>query len=119
MDRSHPVLFDHGSDHIPGMVLLEAFRQAARLTATADGGCSTSPDGWSPALVTIRFSAFGELDLPVSVETVLEPAGPDRSVLATAVQDGRILASARLHAMAPAGHASSLAVAKEPEGVTC
>ncbi|MFC8448374.1 ScbA/BarX family gamma-butyrolactone biosynthesis protein [Kitasatospora sp. NPDC057223] len=119
MDRSHPVLFDHDSDHIPGMVLLEAFRQAARLTTTAGGGCSTSPDGWSPSLVAIRFSSFGELDLPVSIETALEPAGAEHSVLATAVQDGRVLASARLLAMPPAHRGRPQAAAKQPENATC
>jgi hypothetical protein len=29
-DLSHPVLFDHPSDHLPGMLLLEAARQASR-----------------------------------------------------------------------------------------
>lgn len=119
MDRSHPVLFDHGSDHIPGMVLLEAFRQAARLTTTDAGGCPTGPDGWSPTLAAIRFSSFGELDLPVSIETVLEPADSEHRVLATAVQDGRILASARLHTPAPAGRTNPLRVAKQAEAAVC
>ncbi|MFD0530714.1 ScbA/BarX family gamma-butyrolactone biosynthesis protein [Kitasatospora arboriphila] len=30
-ERSHPVLFDHEVDHVPGMVLVEAMRQAACL----------------------------------------------------------------------------------------
>ncbi|MFC9553478.1 ScbA/BarX family gamma-butyrolactone biosynthesis protein [Rhodococcus sp. NPDC056960] len=29
VDTAHPVLFDHPCDHIPGMLLLEAFRQGA------------------------------------------------------------------------------------------
>lgn len=29
IDDTHPVLFDHPCDHIPGMLLLEALRQAA------------------------------------------------------------------------------------------
>ncbi|MGK4581935.1 ScbA/BarX family gamma-butyrolactone biosynthesis protein [Kitasatospora sp. HPMI-4] len=32
-DSRHPVLFDHPGDHIPGMVLMEAARQAARVMA--------------------------------------------------------------------------------------
>lgn len=30
VDRGHPVLFDHGCDHIPGVALIESFRRVAR-----------------------------------------------------------------------------------------
>ena len=33
LNRSHPVLFDHPVDHVPGMVLIEAMRQAANAQA--------------------------------------------------------------------------------------
>lgn len=37
-DASHPVLFDHPVDHVPGMVLMEAARQAALLSVDAPNG---------------------------------------------------------------------------------
>lgn len=45
-DQSHPILFDHPLDHVPGVLLIEAARQACRLAAgtpaldtTALSGC--------------------------------------------------------------------------------
>ncbi|GAA2708373.1 MULTISPECIES: ScbA/BarX family gamma-butyrolactone biosynthesis protein [Streptomyces] len=58
-DGRHPVLFDHPVDHIPGMVLLEAARQAA--TALAP---------WPVVLpVSLRssFHRYAELDSPVHI----------------------------------------------------
>ncbi|MFE6051083.1 ScbA/BarX family gamma-butyrolactone biosynthesis protein [Kitasatospora sp. NPDC056446] len=83
-DPGHPVLFDHPSDHVPGMVLLEAFRQAAFATgAPAD-----------PARIRAAFGAFGEPDVPVGV--TVRP-GPDAGTAeVTAVQGGTTLASAVL-----------------------
>ncbi|MDQ8706880.1 ScbA/BarX family gamma-butyrolactone biosynthesis protein [Streptomyces sp. LHD-70] len=58
-DASHPVLFDHPVDHIPGMVLLEAARQAA----LAELGC---PEG---LLVSgsASFDRYVEYDSPCLV----------------------------------------------------
>ncbi|MHC5908639.1 AfsA-related hotdog domain-containing protein, partial [Streptomyces sp. S6] len=72
-DPHHPLFFDHPSDHVPGMVLLEAARQAvclaaggvpgrlrdARLTATgftewapaAGIECAREGEGWSFTVV--------------------------------------------------------------------
>ncbi|MGO4430955.1 AfsA-related hotdog domain-containing protein, partial [Streptomyces sp. MCAF7] len=41
-DLRHPFFFDHWSDHVPGLVLLEAARQAAAL---ATEGVHTRPVG--------------------------------------------------------------------------
>ncbi|MFJ8057864.1 ScbA/BarX family gamma-butyrolactone biosynthesis protein [Streptomyces sp. NPDC096142] len=57
-DLRHPRFFDHPSDHVPGMVLLEAARQAACLAGAAPGrlnGCH---------LDALRFT---EWDSPVHV----------------------------------------------------
>ncbi|MGW7413906.1 ScbA/BarX family gamma-butyrolactone biosynthesis protein [Streptomyces sp. NPDC054863] len=97
MDRDHPVLFDHQSDHIPGMVLLEAFRQAA--LAAAPRGTDPAPRLWSLATLSATFTAFGELDLPVVLRArAAARGGADDSpgVEVTAVQEGRTLASAVL-----------------------
>ncbi|WP_158289189.1 ScbA/BarX family gamma-butyrolactone biosynthesis protein [Rhodococcus sp. SMB37] len=53
-DLSHPVLFDHPSDHLPGMLMLEAARQASR----AEFGL---PDV-DMVSMSVQFHRFVELD---------------------------------------------------------
>ncbi|MEE1930216.1 ScbA/BarX family gamma-butyrolactone biosynthesis protein [Streptomyces sp. TRM 70351] len=52
-DPWHPFFFDHGSDHVPGMVLLEAARQAAALCG----------DGTRTRPVAGRLAALGFTEL--------------------------------------------------------
>ncbi|MGW3415912.1 ScbA/BarX family gamma-butyrolactone biosynthesis protein [Streptomyces sp. NPDC000888] len=85
LDTRHPVLFDHMVDHVPGMVLLEAARQAA--TATL-GHASL------PLAVTSQFQRYVELDAPCLIEAHRIPptgtgtgAAGGESVLVTAHQD--------------------------------
>lgn len=59
VDPSHPVLFDHGCDHVPGMLLLEGIRQAVRLASDDPSASLESFDA--------RFQRFAELDEPVTV----------------------------------------------------
>ena len=59
VDSRHPVLFDHPVDHIPGMVLIEAARQA---TATALGR------SFLPQSLTSTFHRYAELDTPCIIE---------------------------------------------------
>lgn len=68
LDRDHPVLFDHEADHVPGMALIEAFRQAGRVAA-ADRRAGAS----GVTLLGVTFTAFGELDAPVAITA--EPTG--------------------------------------------
>ncbi|MFG2022839.1 ScbA/BarX family gamma-butyrolactone biosynthesis protein [Streptomyces sp. NPDC048825] len=84
-DTSHPILFDHLVDHAPGMLLLEAARQAAQATsyprATVVTGMET------------EFMRYAELDAPCWIDT--RPLDGDaagrRRVLVTARQhDGEI-----------------------------
>ncbi|WP_051845627.1 ScbA/BarX family gamma-butyrolactone biosynthesis protein [Streptomyces globisporus] len=81
VDPTHPGYFEHPSDHVPGMLLLEAFRQAAR--ETTGGAALTSLDA--------DFAVFGELAEAVAVE-----AAPteDGRVRLSATQGGRVLATA-------------------------
>jgi 2-oxo-3-(phosphooxy)propyl 3-oxoalkanoate synthase len=97
LDRDHPVLFDHDTDHIPGIVLLEAFRQAAR----AAGPCVGSAPGprlWTATSASAAFESFGELDVPVAITA--RPArdggggSRDVGVWLRARQEGRTLATA-------------------------
>ncbi|RSS83980.1 ScbA/BarX family gamma-butyrolactone biosynthesis protein [Streptomyces sp. WAC06614] len=60
VDTSHPVLFDHPVDHVPGALLLEAARQAAHVVS-----------GPLPTVATAmetRFTRFAELDAPTWIE---------------------------------------------------
>lgn len=66
VDQQHPVFFDHPSDHVPGMVLLEALRQAGHATLAP---VAAGPD--RPIALTgcqIAFRAFCELTSPVVIE---------------------------------------------------
>ncbi|MFJ8646019.1 ScbA/BarX family gamma-butyrolactone biosynthesis protein [Streptomyces sp. NPDC093546] len=67
LDQDHPVLFDHESDHVPGMMLVEAFRQAGRVAAA-----DNRPGASGVTRLAVTFSAFGELGVPVSLTA--EPA---------------------------------------------
>jgi hypothetical protein len=82
VDTRHPVLFDHTVDHVPGMLLLEAARQAA--TATLGHACL-------PLSVAGEFLQYVELDAPCTIGARLA-AGTDeegaRTVLVTGRQDG-------------------------------
>ena len=85
-DTGHPALFDHESDHVPGMVLVEAFRQAALVRAGQD-----APSAWAIHSMQTSFLSFGELGQPVTVTA--EPDGPGAYLLA-ARQGPRALATA-------------------------
>ncbi|MGW1404407.1 ScbA/BarX family gamma-butyrolactone biosynthesis protein [Streptomyces sp. NPDC002405] len=83
VDTRHPVLFDHQVDHVPGMVLLEAARQAA--TAVL-GRPSILPLG-----LECEFTKYAELDLPCLIDALhlpkAAPGDPDM-VLVIGHQDG-------------------------------
>jgi hypothetical protein len=59
-DTRHPVLFDHPVDHIPGMVLIEAARQATTSARTADA--------FRPTRMQAAFHRYAELDRPCWIE---------------------------------------------------
>jgi hypothetical protein len=65
VDVTHPVLFDHPVDHIPGMLLLEAARQAAHSALHPRQTVMTSIDA--------KFTRFVEFDAPCWLEA--EPTG--------------------------------------------
>ncbi|MDI5961311.1 ScbA/BarX family gamma-butyrolactone biosynthesis protein [Streptantibioticus silvisoli] len=91
VDTGHPVLFDHVVDHVPGMLTLEAFRQLGIATAVATGALPSAS-----ALLTgvnARFTGIGELDLPISCESVLTRTDGTNAVLRCALrQEGRTVA---------------------------
>lgn len=75
-DPRHPFFFDHPSDHVPGMVLLEAVRQAA--VPASDGALLRPRAAW---LVAVRFTEFAP---PARVVCVPH----DRTCVFGVLQDG-------------------------------
>ncbi|MCX4884367.1 MULTISPECIES: ScbA/BarX family gamma-butyrolactone biosynthesis protein [unclassified Streptomyces] len=59
VDTAHPVFFDHPLDHVPGMLLLEAARQAARARTADPAGSAT---------FHAAFHQYAELDRPTWIE---------------------------------------------------
>ncbi|MFJ9565858.1 ScbA/BarX family gamma-butyrolactone biosynthesis protein [Streptomyces fuscichromogenes] len=81
-DLDHPILFDHGGDHLPGMVLMEGARQAA---------CARlAPRGLIPASTCTSFNRYAELDSPCWIDITGVTARHDGTVTVdvTGVQDG-------------------------------
>ncbi|MHC5264357.1 ScbA/BarX family gamma-butyrolactone biosynthesis protein [Streptomyces sp. UC4497] len=92
-DTRHPVLFDHQGDHVPGMVLLEAARQAT---------VATLGQGAFPRSMASRFLRYVELDAPCVVEASPLPDGPaGPQVLVCAHQDGESVFTATVTADVP------------------
>lgn len=93
-DTRHPVLFDHPVDHVPGMVLLEAARQAT----IAFLGRNCLPSG-----ITSEFTRYSELNAPCLIEACALPPCPQgrERVLVTGRQDGTVVFTAAV-TVAPA-----------------
>ncbi|MDH6706533.1 hypothetical protein P3T27_003260 [Kitasatospora sp. MAA19] len=75
-DLWHPILFDHANDHIPGMVLLEAARQATNAL--------TSPVTVSPACAATTYHRYAEHHVPTTI-TARHTPGEDPDALITTV----------------------------------
>jgi 2-oxo-3-(phosphooxy)propyl 3-oxoalkanoate synthase len=110
MDTSHPVLFDHPVDHAPGMVLVEAAKQAAMASL---GRPDTHVVG-----MACEFTRFIEFDAPCFIQACRLPsAGAEAgdSVLVTSRQHDEQAFSARvtLAAIASSAAPGSSAVAAE------
>jgi hypothetical protein len=95
VDTRHPVFFDHPLDHVPGMLLMEAARQAS---AAALGRSSCLP-----LSIAGQFPRYTELDAPCEIEARLaagtSPGGP-QNVLVTGRQNGAVVFSCDVSAAA-------------------
>ncbi|MET9799697.1 ScbA/BarX family gamma-butyrolactone biosynthesis protein [Streptomyces sp. NPDC006368] len=74
VDTDHPVLSDHPVDHVPGMVLIEAARQAAR-------AATRQPDALLVGLDS-TFTRYAELDAPCWIQARVEPTEADEDLRA-------------------------------------
>ncbi|MCX5000571.1 ScbA/BarX family gamma-butyrolactone biosynthesis protein [Streptomyces longwoodensis] len=80
---AHPTLFDHPTDHVPGMLLLEAARQAAH--RLAGPGTVLTPE------MAGRFHRYVEFDSPCVVRARLHTTGTgSREVRVAAEQGGAV-----------------------------
>ncbi|MEU1806367.1 ScbA/BarX family gamma-butyrolactone biosynthesis protein [Streptomyces sp. NPDC019937] len=92
-DVGHPVLFDHRVDHAPGMLLLEAARQAAHTVAHPDFAVITAMD--------TAFRRYVEFDAPclVAAEALPSQLPTHVSSRVTAVQHGEEVFSTTVTAL--------------------
>ncbi|MFG3717321.1 ScbA/BarX family gamma-butyrolactone biosynthesis protein [Streptomyces massasporeus] len=95
VDTGHPVLFPRPNDHVPGMVLFEAARQAA----TAASGLHP----FLPTTMTAEFTRYAELHSPCRIGTeVLDERPGEVTVRVSGRQDGEPVFTAALTAARPA-----------------
>ncbi|MEU6996326.1 ScbA/BarX family gamma-butyrolactone biosynthesis protein [Streptomyces sp. NPDC046465] len=93
VDYAHPILFDHPVDHAPGMLLLEAARQAAHAVQ------GHRADAVVPVRFESAFFRYVEFDAPCLITTRVEPAtrpGGSDCVSVTAHQEGNEAFSCRV-----------------------
>ncbi|MFF3448660.1 ScbA/BarX family gamma-butyrolactone biosynthesis protein [Streptomyces sp. NPDC002667] len=100
-ETTHPTLYDHWVDHVPGMLELEAFRQLALRASVSAGTVRTS--GALPVALAARFRRFAEMDLPLECRTA--PAVAGAAVECTLRQPGALTAEARIRLADPDGDA--------------
>ncbi|MGW2785985.1 ScbA/BarX family gamma-butyrolactone biosynthesis protein [Streptomyces populi] len=91
-ETTHPTLYDHWVDHVPGMLELEAFRQLA-LRAAVSAGTVRTPSPL-PVALAARFRRFAEMDLPLECRAAPEP--PGAAVECVLRQSGSVAAEARI-----------------------
>ncbi|MEV7203438.1 ScbA/BarX family gamma-butyrolactone biosynthesis protein [Streptomyces griseoluteus] len=97
VDTTHPVLFDHLVDHAPGMLLLEAARQAALATAHPHPMAVTGMDS--------DFVRYAEMDAPCLLVTE-RLTDPDRVRVSAHQHDREIFTSLVTLAEAPTATAT-------------
>jgi 2-oxo-3-(phosphooxy)propyl 3-oxoalkanoate synthase len=85
VDTGHPVMFDHMVDHVPGMMVVEAARQAAQLL--------TGRPDLVPACGAFKYARYIELDEPCIVRA--ESCG-DGVVTVIFEQSGSVAVTAAL-----------------------
>jgi 2-oxo-3-(phosphooxy)propyl 3-oxoalkanoate synthase len=104
MDPTHPTFFDHGSDHVQAIVLLEAMRQSGFLAAPAPTRLS-GPGAGVLTRLRAEFHAYGEFAPAIVLDAAAEPEdgrpSDERAVQVLASQAGRPIASARMEFRRP------------------
>ncbi|MGW1136667.1 ScbA/BarX family gamma-butyrolactone biosynthesis protein [Streptomyces zhihengii] len=89
VDRDHAVLFDHPTDHVPLMVMLEGFRQLGHLTVHEASRSADAGQAFALAALSLDCAAFGELGEEILLE--LDESSPDGCTLLVAARQGEKL----------------------------
>lgn len=96
VDRNNPAIFDHPLDHIPGMLLLEGFRQVALVAAQRQ--LQIAPQQLLLGRIHVAFSRFGEFALATRVRADLSSLSRDEhgqiSLNLDVEQAGAVIATA-------------------------
>ncbi|MFD8689285.1 ScbA/BarX family gamma-butyrolactone biosynthesis protein [Streptomyces sp. NPDC059651] len=94
VDTRHPTLFGRPNDHVPGILLLEAARQAAH---------AATGSAFLPTALEADFLQYVELDRPCRIEVTPLPADAvsPAGVFVRAVQDGEPAFTCALRPPAP------------------
>lgn len=90
VDTSHPTLFDHALDHVPGALILEAVRQAALAAANGEWGALLTG-------IDTTFARYVEFDAPCWIDArpvAGRDAGTPEAVEVHGVQNGVTVFSA-------------------------
>lgn len=108
VDQGNAGIFDHPLDHIPGMLLLEAFRQTALIAANRYQGIN--PEEVLLSRCQVRFTRFGEFGLATSCRLTSDAvclADDHETVLMSLLieQEGQVIATASLELAALAAAA--------------
>ncbi|WP_369212267.1 ScbA/BarX family gamma-butyrolactone biosynthesis protein [Streptomyces flavofungini] len=79
LDRDHAVLFDHPTDHVPLMVLMEGFRQLGHLCVHERVETHLGERAYALVEAQVECAAFAELNAPIRlvVEQSVPGATPD------------------------------------------
>ncbi|MGW1892747.1 ScbA/BarX family gamma-butyrolactone biosynthesis protein [Streptomyces sp. NPDC002004] len=88
VDTGHPTLFQSPKDHIPGMLLLEAARQAAH--------AAFAPVPFAPFGAEVAFHSYAEFGEPCWIEADPDPESGARTVRVTGRQHDRVVFRATL-----------------------
>ncbi|MEC3955941.1 ScbA/BarX family gamma-butyrolactone biosynthesis protein [Nocardia sp. CDC153] len=100
-DTTHPILFDHQLDHVPGNLLIEACRQTALTTM--------GPELPRLISVTSAFDQFVELDLPAVCVAERTDSGVEATVVHCEIrQAGGVAARIDLEFEQPAAAAEDI-----------
>jgi hypothetical protein len=91
VDTTHPTLFDHALDHLPGMLQLEAIRQATRYAASKLDRDLAYIVEWSTA-----FLRYGNLDSPTQCRLRAKEKPTELEIHATIEQPEGTTAAAQL-----------------------
>ncbi|MCC1493267.1 SDR family NAD(P)-dependent oxidoreductase [Cognatishimia sp. F0-27] len=98
VDETHPFFFDHPLDHVSGMHLSEAMCQLTKALHLFRHR-EAAPEAIHLTSLRFKFPNLCSLSAQARVETGQVPGDPENEYRARVVQDGRVVAEARLVCM--------------------